>query len=232
MTTVLEFDAGWFDADAADADRPAVMPGGPVERLMPSPARMDPRLRRWLAWLQLSTTPAWVPDTLIGLPAGPAKAAAEVAWAGADRSWPASVPSPSSTGGVGALVLDPDGADPLLELIGRVGVPWMVLELDRGDMVHPELWPREAGPRIYVPFDADGPAYVGQTSRRLAHRVPEHFGRRASADERRKATTWTGVASARFTDLRHGDLGRLERLAADWILPLRHRTGRHFPKNG
>jgi GIY-YIG catalytic domain-containing protein len=99
-----------------------------------------------------------------------------------------------------------------------------------GTLTDSDAWPTESGPRIYVAFDDQGAVYVGQTTRLLETRIRGHFARQRSAAQQRKAGTWEFVVSAAFRELRHGDLDRLERSAAEWLLPLRHRKGRRHPR--
>ncbi|GAA0202870.1 hypothetical protein GCM10008944_20680 [Cytobacillus oceanisediminis] len=107
----------------------------------------------------------------------------------------------------------------------------LLLSVRRGTLLDSEAWPEEVLPRIYVAVDDAGPVYVGQTSDRLDARIRRHFSSQATRDQRVKAGTWRGVASASFPLLAQGELSDLERRAADWVLPVRHRRGRRHPRS-
>ncbi|GCD90171.1 hypothetical protein [Nocardioides sp. LS1] len=113
---------------------------------------------------------------------------------------------------------------------GDLGDAVRVWAMCRGNLLERRQWPREAGPRVYMPIDVGGPAYVGQTVQPLAARMAAHFGNLRSPAQREKALSWVGVVSVTFSNLRHGDLGRLERSAAEWVLPLHRRVGRSWPR--
>ena len=105
------------------------------------------------------------------------------------------------------------------------------LHIRGGRIVNAETWPTEPASRIYVAFDDCGPVYVGQTTHPLLIRIRNHFANQRSESQRRKAGTWRFLVSAAWPDLQPGDLDRLERSAAEWLLPLRHRTGRRHPRS-
>ncbi|WP_311209500.1 MULTISPECIES: GIY-YIG nuclease family protein [unclassified Aeromicrobium] len=109
--------------------------------------------------------------------------------------------------------------------------PVRLLDLEGGRIVHAPAWPLEERPRIYVAVDDVGPVYVGQTCDRLEVRVRRHFSAQVSLDQRMKAGTWRGVASASFPGLALGELNILERRAAEWVVPFRHRRGRRHPRS-
>lgn len=94
----------------------------------------------------------------------------------------------------------------------------------------PSEWPKDTRERVYVAFDATGAVYVGQTTQPLAVRIRRHFANQTSEQQRHKAGTWQLVTAAAFVDLRPGDIDRLERSAAQWLLPLLHRSGRRHPR--
>lgn len=105
-----------------------------------------------------------------------------------------------------------------------------LLHLHGGQIVDIAEWPLAHSPRIYVAVDDIGPVYVGQTCHRLADRLRRHFSAQVSLDQRLKAGTWRGVASASFSGLGQGELNALERRAAEWAVPSRHRQGRRHPR--
>lgn len=102
--------------------------------------------------------------------------------------------------------------------------------LDGGRIVDPDSWPRDPASRIYAVFDDVGVVYVGQTSLMLSVRIRSHFSNQRTGGEQHKAGTWRFLVNATFPDLRPGELDRLERSAAEWLLPLRHRVGRRHPR--
>jgi hypothetical protein len=104
------------------------------------------------------------------------------------------------------------------------------LRVHGGHVTAPATWPREPEERIYAAFDDVGVVYVGQTSRPLLLRARNHFANQRSDLERRKAGTWQFLVSAAFEHLAPGDLDRLERSAAEWLLSLQHRAGRRHPR--
>lgn len=108
--------------------------------------------------------------------------------------------------------------------------PLDMLTVRRGDIVDPLVWPHGATPRVYVAFDGSEAVYVGQTTMRLHERVRLHFGSQSTADQREKAGTWEFIVSVAFAGLQHGELGRLESSAADWVLPAHRRAGRRHPR--
>lgn len=108
--------------------------------------------------------------------------------------------------------------------------PLEMLAVRRGEIVDPLVWPHDATPRVYVAFDGSEAVYVGQTTMRLLERVRLHFGSQSTADQREKAGTWEFIVSVAFAGLRHGELGRLESSAADWVLPAHRRAGRRHPR--
>lgn len=108
--------------------------------------------------------------------------------------------------------------------------PLEMLTVRRGDIVDPLVWPLGATPRVYVAFDGSEALYVGQTTMRLPERVRLHFGSQSTAGQREKAGTWEFIVSVAFAGLRHGELGRLESSAADWVLPAHRRAGRRHPR--
>lgn len=108
--------------------------------------------------------------------------------------------------------------------------PLEMLTVRRGEIADPLVWPHDATPRVYVAFDGSEAVYVGQTTLRLLERVRLHFGSQSTADQREKAGTWEFIVSVAFAGLRHGELGRLESSAADWVLPAHRRAGRRHPR--
>lgn len=99
-----------------------------------------------------------------------------------------------------------------------------------GHLVDNDLWPTEGGCQIYAAFDDTSTVYVGQTTMALAKRIRKHFGNQQTDMQRRKAGTWRFIITATFPGLAPGELDRLERSAADWLLPLRHRAGHRHPQ--
>lgn len=109
--------------------------------------------------------------------------------------------------------------------------PLLRLHVHGGQIINPDRWPKARADRLYVAFDHAGAVYVGQTTHLLLTRIRNHFANQRSISQQRKAGTWQFVVSATFADLKPGDLDRLERSAAQWLLPLQHRTGRRHPRN-
>lgn len=99
-----------------------------------------------------------------------------------------------------------------------------------GVVIDPAAWPSDHKARIYVPWGADGPAYVGQTSQPLAARIRGHFGTQTTPDQQLKAGTWHFVVSAAFDNLTASELDALESHAARWLLPHHQRQGRRYPR--
>lgn len=102
--------------------------------------------------------------------------------------------------------------------------------LDGGRILDPDSWPADSASRVYVVYDDAGVVYVGQTSLPLPVRIRSHFSNQRTRDQQHKAGTWRVLVNAAFPGLRPGELDALERSAAEWLLPLRHRTGRRHPK--
>lgn len=105
-----------------------------------------------------------------------------------------------------------------------------LLHVRGGVIIDPDRWPPQAVPRLYAAYDDHGPVYVGQTTNPLTTRIRNHFGNQRSPEQRLKAGSWSYVVSAAFAELDRYDLDRLERSAADWLLPLRTRVGRRHPR--
>jgi hypothetical protein len=108
--------------------------------------------------------------------------------------------------------------------------PLEVLAVRRGELVDPLVWPYGAAARVYVAFDGSEAVYVGQTTMPLVERVRLHFGNQSTVDQREKAGTWEFIVSVAFAGLQHGQLGRLESSAANWVLPAHRRVGRRYPR--
>lgn len=135
-----------------------------------------------------------------------------------------------------------DGPDPILAdwqtWLGLSSTPPVTSSLDtrtklwvHGGLIGDEhTWPSARASRIYVVFDDEKAVYVGQTRQPLLSRVRTHFRQQRTDDQRRKAGTWRFIVTAAFDDLHAGDLDTLERHAAEWLLPLRHRQGRRHPR--
>lgn len=108
--------------------------------------------------------------------------------------------------------------------------PLESLMVRRGEILDPLVWPNGATPRVYVAFDGSEAVYVGQTTMPLLERVRLHFGNQSTIDQREKAGTWEFIVSVAFARLKHGQLGRLESSAANWVLPTNRRLGRRHPR--
>lgn len=103
-------------------------------------------------------------------------------------------------------------------------------ELVGGRITTPQLWPDDYEPRIYVVYGDHDVVYVGQTSQPLAVRIRRHVGNQTTPSQQRKAGSWRWVVTAAFPDCGPGALDRLERSAANWLLPLRRRDGQRHPR--